>query len=147
MSNISSIPNSIIYVSKLRVVSNGESESIIKLMKVVPTLPHYHSAWQWSGFEPNLHTTNWRVLSFLIFKFTSFLVFDATGKLGAGLYKGNVFMLGSYDDCIGTLSGSHYCMMENVKIKQYMFNGAINDQYHVCFSVNNVFYFSKSYFE
>ena len=72
-----------------------------------------------------------RILSFLISIFTSFLVFDATGKPGAGLYKGNVFMLGSYDDCIATLSGSHYCMMENVRIKQYMFNGAINNQSHV----------------
>ena len=40
-------------------------------------------------------------------------------------------MLGSYDDCIRVINGSHYCMMDNIKIRQYMLNGVINDEYHV----------------
>ncbi|XP_066928196.1 nose resistant to fluoxetine protein 6-like [Clytia hemisphaerica] len=46
---------------------------------------------------------------------------DATGKPGSGLYRGNVFMLGNFDECINISSNAHYCMMNNVEIKPYLF--------------------------
>ena len=41
---------------------------------------------------------------------------DATGKPRAGLFKGDVYMLGSYDEC-RNINGSHYCTLLNVEAK------------------------------
>ena len=57
----------------------------------------------------------------LVLSFYTSTDLDASGKPGAGLYRGNVFMLGNFDECINISSNAHYCMMNNVEIKPYLF--------------------------
>lgn len=72
-------------------------------------------------YEP-LKSSNQNIwFSFFLIQVLSILFFirldlDALGKPGSGLFLGNVYLLGSYDECMN-IDGAHYCTMLNVKVK------------------------------
>lgn len=62
-----------------------------------------------------LRFANWIILCWLTalnyFIIAFFVVLDADGKPGSGVYEGNLLWLGSYQECQAT-PDSHYCLSQ-----------------------------------